>query len=337
MKSFCIAIGMGLFLLFASHRTNAQVNRIDSLFMNSDTTSVIDSLLKDFDSFLDSIAAPKSFFSVSMAAGTGIFSFENKNSVFLASEKKLILSPSLGYYHKTGLGLSATGYMINEESRLNFYQYVFTPSFDVIKRSFSTGISFSKYITKDSLSFYTTPIQNEFFAYFSYKKWWLRPSISVSYGWGSKTEYEKRKYKLERRLLQRSNQYYVTIKNEETVNDLSVTLSLRKDFHWYDVLLTDDNISFTPVVLFNSGTQNYGFNTSYTYTLPAAIRVNSTPGNSNVTDKTDFAPQSLSMVLRSNYLKGKVMIQPQVLFDYYLPEAEEKFNTVFSVTAALSF
>ena len=65
--------------------------------------------------------------------------------------------------------------------------------------SFSTGISFSKYISKDSLSFYTTPIQNEFFAYFSYKKWWLRPSISVSYGWGSKTEYEKRKHKLEQK------------------------------------------------------------------------------------------------------------------------------------------
>jgi hypothetical protein len=227
--------------------------------------------------------------------------------------------------------------MINEDSKTSFYQYVFTPSFDVIKRPFSTGISFSKYITRDSLTFYTTPIQNEFFAYFSYKKWWLRPSISASYGWGTRTEYEKRKHKLERRLRQRNNRYFVTVKNEESINDLSVTLSLRKDFNWYDVLLKDDNISFTPVILFNSGTQNYGFNTSYSYTLPSAIRVNSTPGNSHVTDKTDFAPQSLSMVLRSNYLKGKFMIQPQVLFDYYLPEADEKFNTVFSVTLAASF
>ena len=136
MKSFCIAIVLGLIFLTANHRTSAQVNRIDSLFLNSDTTSVIDSLMKDFDKFLDSVSAPKSFFHVSMAAGTGIFSFENKNSVFLTSEKKLILSPSVGYFHKTGLGLSATAYMINEDSRLSFYQYVFTPSFDVIKRRF---------------------------------------------------------------------------------------------------------------------------------------------------------------------------------------------------------
>lgn len=231
--------------------------------------------------------------------------------------------------------MSVTGYMINENQRFNFYQFVFTPSFDVIRRSFSTGISFSKYLNRDSLSFYTTPIQQEFFAYFSYRNWWLRPSVSVSYGWGSKTEYEKKQYKIYRRLLQQSNSYYVTIRNEESINDLSVTFSLRKDFNWYDVLAKNDNITVTPVILLNSGTQNFGFNTSYTYTLPAAIRVNSTPGNSNIRERTEFAPQSVSMVLRSSWLKGKFMLQPQILFDYYLPQAEDRFNTVFSVTAAL--
>ena len=112
---------------------------------------------------------------------------------------------------------------------------------------------------------------------------------------------------------------------------------LRKDFNWYDVLSKRDNITFTPVVLFNSGTQNFGFNTSYTYTLPSAIRVNSTPSNSKVNERTDFTPQSLSMVLRTSYLKGKFILQPQVLFDYYLPQGEDKFNTVFSVTAGVSF
>ncbi|MGZ5134585.1 MAG: hypothetical protein ACXWCG_05530, partial [Flavitalea sp.] len=162
MKSLGITIGMVFLLVFVKQNTKAQ-NRIDSLFMHSDTKSVIDSLMKDFDSFLDSIYAPKSFFNVSAGVGTGIFSFEDKNSVFLTSKKKLIFSPSAGYYHKSGIGVSATGYMLNENARLNFYQFVITPSFDVIKRNFSTGISFSKYLSKDSLTFYTTPIQNEIF------------------------------------------------------------------------------------------------------------------------------------------------------------------------------
>jgi len=335
MKSFC-SITFLVFIGFADQPVNAQNNRIDSLFMHKDTTSVIDSLMKDFDNFLDSISAPKSFVSVSVGMGTGIFSFENKNSVFLTTEKKIILSPSVGYYHKSGLGFSATGYLINEKDHLKWYQFVLTPSFDLIKRNFSTGISFSKYINKDSLTFYTTPIQNELVAYFSYKNLCVRPSLTISYGWGSKTEYEKKQYKIYRRLLQQSNRYYVTIKNEESIRDLSVTFSLRKDFDWYNVLWKNDNVTFTPVLLFNSGTQNFGFNTSYTYTLPAAIRVNPrSPGN--VSDRTDFGPQSLSMVFRGSYLKGRFTIQPQVLFDYYLPEAENKFNTVFSVTAGCNF
>ena len=336
MKSLGVTIGMVFVLVFVKQNTKAQ-NRIDSLFMYSDAKSVIDSLMKDFDGFLDSISAPKSFFNVSAGIGTGIFSFEDKNSVFLSTEKRVIFSPSVSYFHKSGLGISATGYMLNEKRRLNFYQFVITPSFDVIKRNFSTGISFSKYMNKDSLTFYTTPIQNEIFAYFSYKKWWLRPSLSISYGWGSKTEYEKKQYKIHRRLLQQSSRYYITIRNEESINDLSLTVSLRKNFNFYRLFAIDDNLTFTPIILFNSGTQKFGFNTSYTYTLPSAIRVNSTPANSSNLEKTDLAPQSLSLVLRSSYMRGKFLVQPQVLFDYYLPEAEDRFNTVFSITASVSF
>ena len=336
MKSIFTRIVIALLVLSASHDANAQKNRIDSLFMSSDTSSVMDSLMRDFDSYLDSVTATKSIFFVSMSAGTGVFSFEQGNSTFLNSEKKLILSPSIAYYHKSGLGISATGYMINQDKGLNFYQYVFTPSFDIINRNFSTGISFSRYISEDSLDFYTTPIQNEIFTYFSYKKWWLRPSINVSYGWGNSVEYEERKLLIQKGRSKKDRQIPIVVRNEESVNDLSVTLSIRKDFNWYDVLSTNDNISFTPVIMFNSGTQNFGFNTSYSGTLPKSIRVNSLPSNNNITDKTDFAAQSLSMVLRSIYFKGKFMLQPQVLFDYYLPEADDRFNTVFSITAALS-
>lgn len=336
MKSIFTTIAIALVVLMASKDTSAQKTRIDSLFMGSDTSSVMDSLMRDFDSYLDSITATRSIFFISMSAGTGVFSFEEGSSTFLNSEKKMILSPSIAYYHKSGLGISATGYMINQDKGLNFYQYVFTPSFDLIKRNFSTGISFSRYISEDSLDFYTTPIQNEIFTYFSYKKWWLRPSISVSYGWGNTVEYEERKVLIQKGRSKKDHQVPIVVRNEEAVNDFSVTLSVRKDFDWYDVLSTNDNISFTPVIMLNGGTQNFGFNTSYTGTLPKSIRVNSLPSNSNITDKTDFAAQSLSVVLRGIYFKGKFMLQPQVLFDYYLPQADDRFNTVFSITAAVS-
>ena len=78
MKSFIA--GFIFLLVFATNQANAQRNRLDSLFMNKDTTSVLDSLMADFDDFLDSLSKPKSFFNITVGAGTGLFSFETKNS-----------------------------------------------------------------------------------------------------------------------------------------------------------------------------------------------------------------------------------------------------------------
>lgn len=315
----------------------AQDSKLDSLFKNADTTAVLDSLFADFDDYLDSLAKRKSMFFVGVGAGTGVFSFEDKNSVYISNEKKLILSPSVGYFHKSGIGLSATGYALNDNGKFSFYQFSLTPSFDIIKRSFSTGISYAHYFNKDSLDFYTTPIHDEVFAYFSYKKWWVRPTLSFSYGWGSNTSFEEQKYRIWSRRLQQTRDYYITTKNEESVRDFSVTLSVRKDFDWYDVIAKNDNITITPVVLVNAGTQQYGFNTSYSYTFNP-IRVNSLPSNSSASDQTSFAFQSVSSIIRASYMKGKFLIQPQVLFDYYLlPTSSSAFNTVFSINLSLAF
>src|SRR5687768_11476650 len=230
--------------------------KLDSLFAKGDTTAVLDSLLKDFDSYLDSLTGRRSFFVVNTGIGTGFFSFNDRNSVTVNTEKKLIFSPSIGYFHKTGLGFAASGYALLNNG-MNFYQYSFSPSFDCIKKSFSAGIAYTRYLTKDSLDFYTTPIQNELFAYFSYKKWWVRPTLSLSYGWGSKEEYEKRE--IDRRLRILRNSYYVNVKNVTSVRDFSATISVRKDIDWYGVLHKSDNITLTPIAMLNAGTQNYGF------------------------------------------------------------------------------
>jgi hypothetical protein len=328
-----------LLIVISFQHAFSQVGKLDSLFNDRDTTAVMDSLMSDFEKFLDSLSAPKSFFALNLGVGTGFFSFENKNSVFLTTRKKLIFSPSAGYYHRSGLGISATAFLIHDDNAVNLYQVAFSPSYDFIRKKLSTGISYTRYFSKDSLNFYATPIQNELFAYFTWKGWWLRPSVNFAFGWGSKTEYERRRLRRYDLILSDPNRYFVDIKNEETVQDFSVTVSLRKDFDWYDVLGKNDNITFTPVLMLNSGTQNFGFNTSYSYRFNT-IRANSLPSNSSITDKTGFAMQSASCALRGSYLKGRFLIQPQVLFDYYLPdlgEDQNPLNTVFSITAGWTF
>jgi hypothetical protein len=312
--------------------------KLDSLFFKGDTTAIMDSLLKDFDFYLDSIAGSRSFFTVNASIGTGYFSFNEKNSVTVNTQKKPIFSPAVGYFHKTGLGISGSAFALLQNG-MNFYQYAVSPSFDHIKKSYSTGIAYTRYFTKDSLNFYTTPIQNELFAYFSYKKWWVRPTLSLSYGWGSKEEFQKREATRLARLLEARRRYYVIVKNTTSVSDFSATISLRKDFDWYSVLFKGDNITITPIAMLNAGTQTYGFNTSYSYNF-SPVRANSLPSNNDISDNTQFAFQSACMAFRGSYLKGRFLLQSQVLFDYFLQDLQDsgsKLNTVYSITAGLSF
>jgi hypothetical protein len=315
----------------------AQDAILDSLFSRGDSTAVLDSLLKDFDDYLDSISKPKSFFTMSVGIGNGYFSFEKKNSVYLTNSQRLILSPSIGYYHKSGLGISTTGFCLLDNGSSQFYQLSITPSYDFIRsRKLGFGFAFTRYFEKDSLPFYTTPIGNELFGYFTYKKAWIRPTLSVSYGWGNNTEYQQKQTLIWRERLQRYDRGFVYIKNKESVRDLATIISLKHDFDFYRLFDRKDAFTLTPVLLFTAATQAFGFNTSYQYSFNT-IRANLLPSSQKISDQTSFRPQSLSLILRSDYNIRRFYVLPQLLFDYYLPESTDHFNVGYSITAGFNF
>jgi hypothetical protein len=316
---------------------SAQEATLDSLFLRGDSTAVLDSLLKDFDDYLDSISKPKSFFSINVGIGNGYFSFENKNSVYLTNSQRLIISPSVGYYHKSGLGITSSAFYLLDKSNSEFYQLAITPSYDFIgSRKVGFGFAFTRYFEKDSLPFYTTPIGNELFAYFTYKRSWIRPTLSVSYGWGNNTDYQKKQTLIWRERLQRYDRGFVYIKNKESVRDLATIISLKHDFDFYRILNRQDALTITPVFLFTAATQAFGFNTSYQYSFNA-VRANLLPSNQNISDQTSFRPQSVSLILRSDYNIRTFFVMPQILFDYYLPESTDHFNIGYSITAGFNF
>jgi len=304
-----------------------------------DTTIDYDELFRDFDAFMDSILTPRSYFLLSVSAGRSNYNFESKSNSTVSSVKKLTYSPLIGYFDKNGLGISANGYIVNDEKNLNLFQAGITPSYDYLKnKNFATGFSYTKFFTKDSLPFYTTPLQNELYAYFTYRKWWLRPSISASYGWGSRTDYEEREELLTDLRLRRRGFTYIN--TTESISDFSVTASLRHDFYWLDIFGKKDFIRFTPQLAFTSGTQKFGFNQSsntYATILRTGNNVLYNADNVYLDDQIKFQPLSLSFYLRSEYSLGKFFIQPQAIFDYYFPASTKNFNAVFSVNAGLIF
>ena len=343
------------FLLTGSVPLNAQKSLTDSVIKvgtdpnitkQQDEDLDYDELFSDFALFLDSMMTPRSYVFVSVGISRGHYDFAGRNNILLETSKKFTFIPTLAYYHKKGLGLTVSGNIINENKKLNPYQFSITPSYDYIQnRDFATGISFTRHFIKDSLTFYTSPLQNELFGYFSYRKWWIRPSVAVSYGWGSRSAFEEREDFITSLRLRRIG--YTTINSHESVSDFSIITSLRHDFYWLEVLTGKDHIRFSPQINFTSGTQKFGFNQSYESVFTTGNRGKGNGnGNGNVqyssdevelNDKIKFQPLSLSLFLRGEYSIGKIFLQPALLVGYYLPATEKHLNSLFSVNAGVMF
>ena len=135
-----------------------------------DTTLNYDELLKEMDLFLDSLLMPRSYFLASVSAGSGYFNYFKRNNK-LETLKKAVYTPTIVYFHKAGPGLTLSGNISDDGQQLNLYQFSISPSFDFIQsHDWVAGISYTRYFTKDSLPFYSSPLQNEFNGYIVWRK-----------------------------------------------------------------------------------------------------------------------------------------------------------------------
>lgn len=301
-----------------------------------DTSFDYDDLLLEMDDFFDSLLKPRSYFLASVSAGSGYFNYSQKNSTKLSTQKKSVYSPTIGYFHKSGPGITLSGSIKNDKQQLNLYQFSISPSFDFVQTlDWVGGVSYQRYFTKDSLPFYTSPLQNEFNTFLTWRKPWLQPGITASYGWGSRTEYEKR-IKYIKLLRLRRLGYVFTTTTKEEVSDFSIAASVRHSFYWVGMLKKNDYVKFTPQLAFSAGTQKFGFNRT-TSAYPVNFRTGTNllynSGDISADEKSKFQPLSVSLYLRPEYNIGVFFIQPQMIIDYYLPA--ENLTTLFSINAGI--
>jgi hypothetical protein len=298
-----------------------------------------DALFNELDALLDSLAAPRSFGLFNIGIGSNYFDYESKSSYLLEASKKMTYTPTLSYFFKSGLGISGSAVVVNDGKNINPFQFDVTGSYDYLKNSrFLTGVALTHFFTKDSLPFYTSPLKNELYAYFTYRKSWIRPTVSASYGWGNRSDYYEREDYITS--LQLALNGFTKIRTQESVNDFNLMASIRHDFYWLNILSNNDYIRLTPQLVFISGTQKFGFNqTSDSYaTLPrtgANVLYNS--DKVYLDNQMYFQPLSLSVNLKTEYAKGKFFLQPQLLFDYYFPAIDNKLSTAFVLNAGIIF
>ena len=300
-----------------------------------DTTINYDELLDELEDFLDSLLMPRSHFMASISASNGYYNYIHRNSLKLQTEKRLTYTPAMGYYHRSGLGLTLAGNLADDGEKLNFYQFAISPSFDFVKNmDWIGGFSYTRYFAKDSLPFYLSPLQNELSAYFTWKRPWLQPGISLSYGWGSRDEFNKREKLIT--LLRRRRGVMISSTSREDISDFSLTASVRHSFYWMHIGGEKNYIRFAPQLSFSAGSQNFGFNrTMSTYAVTA--RRENIPvynfGDISMDEKMKFQPLSMMVNLRPEYYFGKFFIQPQLILDYYIPASE--FAALFAINAGI--
>lgn len=304
-----------------------------------DSTLDYDQLLQDMESFLDSIASPHSYILGSLAIGRGFYNYTTKSSSIIETRKNFTYTPTIGLFHKDGLSLTVTGSIMNYDRKTSLYQVAASPGYDYLEnKDLATGFTYTRFFTKDSLPFYTTPLQNEIYGYFTYRKWWIRPTVALSYGWGNRTDYEEREEQILDLRLRRNG--VTRINSKESIRDFSLITSVRHDFYWLGVFSYKDHFRVTPQLSFISGTQKFGFNQSantYATTIRTGANVLYNSEKVYLDDQLDFQPLSLTMFLRGEYSIGKFFIQPQLVLDYYFPTDKGNFSTLVSCNLGVIF
>lgn len=310
-----------------------------SLYAQTDTLSreeirLLDSMFKSDEFIKLMMGKKKSYIDLNLGIGNTVFSKKNNAlNAGQAQTDKLYFTPSLGYYHKSGLAFNVSGYLTADDGELKMYQYALSPSYYFSNKSFEAGISYTRYIEGSGTSFEINPFKNDFYASGLYKKTWVEPGIAFGYSFGRQTEY----YDTAFWFLNRVVHIRDTINTK--LRGLSLTLSASHEWNFYKLLNKKDALQLQPAFLVNAGSQKWDItHSSSLFDRRPVVQTYLKRRFGEGTTSSAFNVQSAAFLVTCIYYYDKFYLQPQLYLDYYLPETSEKrLTSLFSVTAGFSF
>lgn len=309
---------------------------------NTSDKQIMDSLIKndDFLSDLNSLDNSSSYVKLNVGIGNKLFSEKNNSLNALDQNKSLVFSPSIEYFNRTGFGLLAAGFLVNNNNKAGFYQYALTPSYDYLTgKKIDAGISFTKFFIKDKYSNVSSPIQNDLYIYANLKKPWLRPGLSFGYSAGNENEINF----IDTTVIMQNRS--VRIQSADTVttkiNTVSFSATLSHTFSAYDILKTDDALVFVPQLSLNTGSNKYNVTHESSLKVYRPFKKITKTRIRNFAEKSTppvFQVESIGWDMDVSYTIGKFIFEPEIYLDYYLPATNEKrFTQVFSFNVGYTF
>lgn len=337
--------GLLVVALTVSPAANAQQDSaIDYAALGVDTTALYDSLLNELRMLGLAGASKKSYFDVNVGLGNGTFALQNAS--FEVNTNHIFYNAGMGYYHKSGLSVSAGANITSSNGSLSIYQMYLSPAFDFSNKNLAAGISYFHYFNKKDVDFYISPLVNELYAYTVLKKLWLQPKLALDYAWGQYDELAGLKFidTVRYRRFAPIVRYLSRQQRIANVSDFSIMFSLRHDFIYTPPKHSKLFFRYTPSLLVLGGTASYGSNTPLNSlngprmtSLTNIKYFQQLYGSSFTPPSSNFAVQNFNITNTAMFGAGAWYIQGQMTFSYFIPKAQSRWNTLFNVTTGISF
>lgn len=313
---------------------NAQVDTT----LSAKDKAVLDSMINDL--FGEDSIPEKSYFDVSLSVGNSFFSTNNNSFNAVQSQtQQLFYTPAVAYYHKSGLGISLASYITNDKGKPKLYQYTISPFWEFSGKYIAGALSYSRNISGQKTSFEVSPFKNDFFGNIELVKPWVKPGLAMGYSTGKSVEYFDTVLKIQPDTTRPP--IFLRIKDTITtkLKAFSLTFSLSHRFEFEKFFSSKDGLVMQPTVMLNAS--SYRWNITHSNSLsrrrPAVQReLKNRYGDGPGAEK--FTLQSLGFNFDITYSIGKFYLQPNIYFDYYLPETtEKKITSIFNLTAGFTF
>ncbi len=320
--------------LLLSSKLHAQLSPSDQ--------HILDSLLKNDEmlKMINNLSKNSSYFRINAGIGNKLYSNQDKSVESLQSSQTLVFTPSVGYYHKSGFGISFAGFLLNENNKTDFYQYTLTPSYNYNKGKFADLlISYTHYFEKSKYSYNTSPIQDEFYGNILFKKPWFKPGIALGYASGKFDQliHIDTTVRILTQLVHILYNDTITTK----ISSYSIAGSVEHSFMFFNLFSIKDGIIITPQLSLISGINTYDVSHTSslanfsTYTKQRLRRIRHFQSQSN---NEQYQLQSVGLDLDVNYSIGKFYFEPDLYLNYYLPDTnDERFTQIFNFNIGITF
>jgi hypothetical protein len=296
-------------------------------------------LIQDLKGLLGKEFKSKSFFSAYLTASNRLFSTINNAFNAQQTAASVAITPSVSYYHKSGLGITATSYLRPTSVSGGLYQLALTPSYDFIGDKVMYGISYTRYVKTDPTNSFTTPYDNEVYGYIQERKTWLRPSLTLGWAGGSYNDVSMIPIKVN------GNTIIVKDSSIITINDFSSIFSLSHNFKFSDVLSSDDLITLVPQISLIGGVQGYQ---AKSVTVGSIIgprsrendleRIRERYNFRSSSTVSSFSLQTIAASLNLSWYKGAFSFSGGYFSGYYFQSGtSSQWSHIFNVSLGVTF